>query len=92
MGIGDRRIQDRAGEFAKQVDFLVGGLGHGFPKVFQVLAGPGIGVRETAIKHLDDLIGHGGQTMDEERHQEGIAAHGGAPLEGLGTRFAGELS
>ena len=29
--------------------------------------------------------------MDEERHQEGIAAHRGTPLERLGTRFAGKL-
>ena len=70
MGISDRRIQAARTSSRNRWTF-VGSLGHDFPKIFQVLASPGIGVRQTAIKHLDDLIGHSGQTMDEERHQRG---------------------
>src|SRR5688500_5033337 len=55
------------------------------------MAGTGIGLGETAIKHVDDLVGHIREGLRKERHEHGIPTRGWGTLEGLSARLAREL-
>jgi hypothetical protein len=55
------------------------------------MAGTGIGLGETAIKHLNDLVGHIREGLRKERHEHGIPTRGRRPLEGLSARLARKL-
>src|SRR5215813_15398706 len=55
------------------------------------MAGTGIGLGETAIKHLNGVVGHIREGLRKEGHEHGIPTRGRGTLEGLSARLAREL-